>query len=163
MTTIAYANGEIAADTLATWGTTRDGFLTKIAKRGPFLAGVSGSLPASQAFLDWFNGGLKGDPPAMPDGEATTFGVIITPEERILTWGPRGWERTRNQTVAMGSGGEFAQGAMAMGATPEQAVRVAIQFDTKSGGDVMVLSRHTSDCAMHNEPALPRGECNCRL
>jgi ATP-dependent protease HslVU (ClpYQ) peptidase subunit len=141
VTTIAYANGVIAADTLATWGTTRDGFVDKIAKRGPFLAGTSGSIVASQAFLDWFNGGMRGDPPSMPDGDATTFGVIVTPEDLILTWGPRGWERTRNQTVAMGSGGEFAQGAMAMGATPEQAVKVAIQFDTKSGGEVMAFSR----------------------
>ncbi len=34
MTTIAYRDGVIAADTLACWGSNRDGFATKIAKRG---------------------------------------------------------------------------------------------------------------------------------
>lgn len=141
MTTIAYRDGVLAADTLACWGTNRDGFATKIVKRGPVLAGASGSLSACQAFLDWFRGGLRGDPPAMPDGEASSFGLIITPADDVLVWGPRGWERTRNPTVAMGSGGEFATGAMTMGATAEEAVRVAMIHDTKTGGNVTVLSR----------------------
>jgi hypothetical protein len=141
MTTIAYRDGVLAGDTLACWGTTRDGSFTKVAKRGPFLAAVSGGVAPAQRFIDWFVGGLKGDPPEMPDGERTTHGVIICPDDIILTWGPSGWERTRNSTVAMGSGGEFAQGAMAMGATPEEAVRVAMLFDTKTGGDVVAVRR----------------------
>lgn len=141
MTTIAYRDGEIAGDTLACWGTNRDGYITKIAKRGPVLAGVSGALFAAQAFLDWFARGMVGDPPKMPDGDATTFGLIITPDDHVLVWGPRGWERTRNPTVSMGSGGEFASGAMAMGATAAEAVRVAMQFDTKTGGEITVLRR----------------------
>lgn len=141
MTTIAYRDGVLAADTLACWGSNRDGFATKIRKRGAVLAGVSGALSAGQAFLDWFSSGMKGDPPAMPDGEASTFGLIVTPDDWVLIWGPRGWERTRNPTVAMGSGSEFAQGAMEMGASAEQAVRVAMVHDTKTGGEITVLRR----------------------
>lgn len=131
----------MAGDTLACWGTTRDGTFSKIAKRGPFLAGVSGALAPAQRFLDWFTGGLRGDPPEMPDGERTTHGLIVCPDDVILTWGPLGWERTHNSMAAMGSGGEFAQGAMAMGASPEEAVRVAMIYDTKTGGEISVLSR----------------------
>lgn len=141
MTTIAYRDGCIAGDTLACWGSNRDGFATKVAKLGPVLAGASGSLSACQAFLDWFRSGMRGDPPAMPDGGATAFGLIVTPVDDVLVWGPRGWERTRNAAVAMGSGSEFAQGAMEMGATAEQAVRVAMVHDTKTGGDITVLRR----------------------
>lgn len=142
MTTIAYRDGVIAADTLATWGSSRDGAFTKVAKRGPYLAGVSGGVAACQRFLDWFSMGLRGDPPQMPDGDRTSHGIIILPDDRMLTWGPTGWERTRIiDHYAMGSGGEFAQGALAMGATAERAVQVAIQYDTKSGGDITVLRR----------------------
>lgn len=145
MTTIAYRDGEIAADTLATWGNNRDGHMTKVAKRGPFLAGVSGAVSASQRFLDWFRCGLEGDPPEMPDGDRTTYGIICTPDGYVLTWGPTGWERLRSPTYAIGSGSEFAQGAMAMGATAEEAVRVAMIFDTKSGGEITVLRRDEYD------------------
>lgn len=41
----------------------------------------------------------------------------------------------------MGSGGEFASGAMAMGATAAEAVRIAMKFDTKTGGEITVLRR----------------------
>lgn len=77
----------------------------------------------------------------MPGGDDAAFGVIIDPDDHVLLWGPHGWERTQNPTVTMGSGSQFAEGAMAMGATAEQAVRVAMLFDTKSGGEVTVLRR----------------------
>lgn len=141
MTTVAYKAGCIAADTLATWGSNRDGMFTKVAKRGPFLAGVSGPLAPSQRFLDWFRKGCLGEPEPMSDGDRACFGIIITPDDACLTWGPTGWERTRVETYAMGSGSEYATGAMAMGATPEQAVRIAMRFDTKTGGEITVLRR----------------------
>ena len=142
MTTIAYVHGEIAADTLCTWGTNRDGYTTKIAKKSCFLAGASGTVGGMQRFLDWFSSGMKGDPPEMPkEPDRQTFGMIITPSDEVLLFGPQGWERTKNHMASMGSGGEFATGAMAMGASAEQAVRIAMQFDTKSGGDITVLRR----------------------
>jgi 20S proteasome alpha/beta subunit len=134
----------LAADTLATWGSNRDGYCTKIAQRGDYLAATSGSLSSCQAFLDWFRRGMKGEPPTMPDGEATTHGAIITPEDQILLLTPRGWERTANDTLCMGSGSEFAQGAMAAGATPDDAVRIAMIYDTKSGGQISILRRNQS-------------------
>lgn len=143
MTTIAYANGTMAADTLACWGSSRDGHFTKIAKRAGILAAVSGGIPACQAFLEWFIEGCVGDPPHNPSEpvEAKAFCVLVTPDDWVLTWTPWGWEKTRNPTVSMGSGGEYAQGAMAAGASPEEAVRIACLFDTKSGGEITVLRR----------------------
>lgn len=141
MTTVVYADGEIASDTLACWGSNRDGHMTKIARRGSVLAGVSGAANACKAFLDWFNGGLKGDPPQMPEGERTSFGLIVTPDDWVLLYGPHGWEMTRNPNVCMGSGAEFAQGALAMGADARRAVEVAMIYDTKTGGEITVLRR----------------------
>jgi ATP-dependent protease HslVU (ClpYQ) peptidase subunit len=41
---------------------------------------------------------------------------------------------------AIGSGGEFARGAMAMGASATEAVRVATKLDSKSGGRARSLT-----------------------
>lgn len=142
MTTIAYKDGVLAADSLATWGDNRDGYVTKIRRRGNVLAAVSGSIAHGQAFLDWFVLGMKGDPPPMggsDDGNA--HGFLITPDDWLCMWGPRGWERSRGPTMTAGSGGEFAKGAMSAGCSAPDAVAIAIQHDTKSGGPITVLRR----------------------
>lgn len=142
MTTIAWDGVMLAADTLATWGDSRDGHFVKIRKRGPILAGASGKVAHCQAFLDWFTAGMKGDPPKMPEGDNVAFGMIVGFEDWILTWGPLGWERVRSATYTMGSGASFADGALTMRAGAPAAVQVAMRHDTKSGGEVTVLRRH---------------------
>lgn len=141
MTTVAYRDGVLAADTLLTWGSNRDGFGVKIARRGPVLAGASGCVSRAQAFVDWFKAGMTGKEPDMGDKEDPAFGYIITPDDRFLMLGPHGWEVSRDEYLSFGSGGDFASGAMAMGATAEEAVIVAIKHDTKSGGEITVLRR----------------------
>lgn len=74
-------------------------------------------------------------------GDDQAFGYIVTPDDWFVMWGPRGWERSRAKYLALGSGSEYAMGAMSMGATAEQAVAVAIEHDTGSGGEIMVLRR----------------------
>ncbi|MDO9334945.1 MAG: hypothetical protein Q7T61_00960 [Caulobacter sp.] len=141
MTTVAYRDGVLAADTLATWGDNRDGRVTKIAKRGSVLAAISGSLSHGQAFLDWFRSGMKGDPPPMGDTDGSyAHGHLITEDGWICMWGPRGWERSKAHMYAAGTGMEFAKGAMSAGLSPSEAVAVAIQHDTKSGGEITVLT-----------------------
>lgn len=140
VTTIAYRDGVLAADTLATWGDTRDGHVTKIAKRGRVLAAIAGNVSGGQAFLDWFNRGMKGPPPKSEAGDNQWFAYLFTPDDWMLLWGPRGWERCQAEMMTLGSGGDFARGAMSMGASPAEAVAVAIQHDTKSGGPITVLS-----------------------
>ena len=46
---------------------------------------------------------------------------------------------TRLRFYAIGSGCEFATGAMEMGATAEEAVQVAIKHSTSCGGPINVL------------------------
>lgn len=115
--------------------------MVKIARKGAVLCGVAGSLAPCQRFLDWFVGGLKGDPPEMPGGEHSAFGVLILPSDLVLTYGPSGWERTRAKVVTMGSGGDFAKGAISAGADAIRAVEIACMHDTKSGLPVIALTR----------------------
>lgn len=141
MTTIAYRDGVLAADTLNTSGTYRDGYVTKIVKKGRILAGASGCGIMTRRFLDWVRAGMPGDAPAMVNGEDKAYGHIFMPDGTRLTLWPNGWATDRQAFWADGSGWEFAKGAMAMGASAEQAIGIAVQHDTKSGGEIVVL-RH---------------------
>lgn len=51
----------------------------------------------------------------------------------------------KDEYFAIGSGGPYAMGAMAMGATPEEAVAIAARFDPGTGGEVEVMHLRTSN------------------
>ena len=141
MTTIAYRDGVMAADTLCTVNNAIEGRVVKIARRGPIMAGAAGSAPMCRAFLDWFKAGMKGDPPATQhpvSSDWNYWGLIVTPDH-ILSLMGSGWMTVSAPYHAMGSGAEYALGAMAAGATAVQAVEAAIRHDTRSGGDITVL------------------------
>lgn len=63
------------------------------------------------------------------------------PDGLIVSLNHTGWEHMRVPVFAAGSGCDYAYGAMAMGATAEEAVRAAIRFDVGCGGEITVL-RH---------------------
>lgn len=148
MTTIAYKDGVLAADSLATRNGAREGLSVKILRRGPLLAGATGSADFAKAFRDWFARGCKGDCPPMGDPDKNWGeGFIIMPDERLVVFGPAAtWESggLHDGTGAWGSGGEFARGAMAAGATAEEAVAAACRFDIHSGGQIITLRRYTA-------------------
>lgn len=145
MTTIAYRDGVLAADTLVTVSTHRDGYVTKIRKRGPLLAAAAGTLAIALKFMDWFSAGLPSDrAPDMSGGNDEKYGssgYIFSPCGLILGFSHQGWVRKRAPFYAVGSGADYCYGAFAMGATAEQAVRAALVHETASGGEITVL-RH---------------------
>lgn len=145
MTTIAYRSGVLAADTLAVVSNLRDGYSVKVAKCGPFLAAEAGTASYGLAFLDWFRGGMRGDPPSMGDEGSSSTGAIFCPDETLLLWQRFGWSRHKVDAWSMGSGGDMALGAMEAGATPEEAVRVAMTRDIYTGGEITVLRREQPD------------------
>jgi hypothetical protein len=145
MTTIAYRFPFLAADTLVTCQTHRDGHVVKIRKRGPYLASASGGLAASLRFLDWFATGLLiGKEPSMAGPDEDKYGAcghLFTPCGLIMNFSYSGWTLRCAPFYAAGSGSDYAYGAMAMGASAEEAVRAALQFETASGGEITLL-RH---------------------
>lgn len=88
MTTIAFKDGVLAADTLVSAEGVRSGYTTKIRKIGPVLAGGSGRVRDVQAFLDWFVGGMDGEP---PETGGNAEGLLFF-DGHILTWND-GWDR----------------------------------------------------------------------
>lgn len=140
MTVVAYRDGVLAADTLVTsnGGGTRRAETVKIVKRGEVLGAAVGEFMASRRFLDWVRSGLEGDCPDLGEGESDAHGYIFH-RGRILTFTPKGRNTLDAPFWAAGSGFEFAMGAMAAGATPREAVVIAMQFDTGCGGRVQEL------------------------
>jgi len=149
MTTIAYRDGVIAADTQETW---EDGSFTpcvklyrmpkSVAEVGGHIVGLAGGSYAGELFLEWYQVGDWDNPPDLVnlDLEEDFEAIIVKPDgslwscNRLFAFIPH-----KTEYFATGSGGKVALGAMAMGATAEEAVRAAIKHDCYTGGRVQTI------------------------
>jgi 20S proteasome alpha/beta subunit len=139
MTTIAYRKGVLAADTQMIQGTSIIGYITKIVRRDDgALCGAAGDLAWAQAFHRWFLAGEEGDPPAFDDDGCK--GLVIRRRKPIEVFESCGAFEFKPPYVSIGSGKEFALGAMHAGASAIEAVKAAMAFDPSTGGDLMVLT-----------------------
>lgn len=137
MTTIAYRDGVLAADTLATSNDVRDDYGPKIWRVGRLLVGASGSRPLCLRFRDWVANGMGGESPFYGDNKGN--GIVIAPDS-VVAWSESGSWPVAAPFYSLGSGYQLAMGAMEMGATAEQAVAASIKHDCLSGGEITVLS-----------------------
>lgn len=136
MTTIAYRDGVLAADTLATREGVRSSYQPKIHKLpdGRLLAKV-GNAPTANALKRWIEAGAPED--SQPEGEAA---IIVFSANGAAIYEDGGCEPVGDGPFfAWGCGSPIALGAMAAGATAEQAVRIACEWDSLTGGEVTVL------------------------
>jgi ATP-dependent HslUV protease subunit HslV len=141
VTTIAYRNGIIAADTGLVGNGLRDCFADKIVKRTDgSVAGASGTAWWMAAFLEWFR---QADKPLsdLPVCETST-GIIVSRRTITVVESDAGKVRSfpiRAKYYAIGSGCRLALGAMFAGAHPIDAVRAAMAFDDSTHGRVVSL------------------------
>lgn len=156
MTTIAFKDGNLATDTLITKGFSRVGYTRKsrLISDGPLegcVAAMSGDLFLMSLCFEWLEagGGFEDAPDALKSDEAMYSLVLIHPAGGVTHFEKcmpiRALERglgPKGCAFAMGSGEDFALGAMEMGASAEQAVKVAMALDAMTGGDVIL---YTSD------------------
>lgn len=133
MTTIAYKDGVLAADTRVTQGDTIHPDASKIVSSYPGAVAFCGHVKVIQMYRSQ----ARKDFQKLPDEgwEAiTTGGFLIDADGAHL--------RIKDGDFwAIGSGAHLALGAMAAGATPEEAVRIAARFDTGTNDDVEVVTR----------------------
>lgn len=138
MTTIAYRDGVLASDSLATLGDTKaHGHYQKIRRIGDYMVGAAGSVADSQNFVNWLRSGDEENPP--PKGNYSA--LIIDPRGRV--------REIENGSVlpvpraakffSIGSGAPYALAAMYAGATAAEAVRIAAKIDTSTGLPVKTL------------------------
>lgn len=148
MTTIAYKDGVMAADTRA-----YAGFNTSIGEKRKVRRLADGTLVGcstnrvgfGEAIIDWYSRGV--DPDKHPTAGETKFALLaVKPNgdgfyayDDFLLSGP-----LRAPCFAIGSGEGAALGAMYAGATAERAVEIACDIDIWSGRPITVL-RHEAD------------------
>lgn len=142
MTTVAFKAGTMAADTQTNCGNARAGFVSKIFKVHGCLVGFSGVVPHQAGFVDWLEKGRIGPCPLFGRKEDERSSAMIAhPDGRLETFDTEGscFIQPVCGVYAIGSGCDWAEGAMVAGASAEQAVQIAMLFDTRSGGDVEVI------------------------
>jgi 20S proteasome alpha/beta subunit len=141
MTTIAYKDGVLAADTAMCLGGVMTGSVVKIARRADGdMCGSAGDAAYNAAFTEWFLRGEEDAPPTAKQEEGTfDRGVIFRRTGKIDVFEPRGKFTVKASYFAIGSGKESALGAMFAGADAEMAVRAAILFDPHTDGEITVL------------------------
>lgn len=145
------------------------GLKTKLhrVEAGPYagaVVGVSSAEVGASAWLfDWVERGApyKGETGGPQGFELLLLhpdGSLYVASDQIALSGP-----IESEFYAVGTGDDLAIGAMAMGASAEEAVRIASRFDPHTGPEVTAWRpvEHASDCALHNAPALPVGPCDC--
>ena len=85
--------------------------------------------------------GLPDDLSSMDDSVTL---IWMTADERIFYVAREGWHEARADYAAEGSGREVAMGAMAMGASAEQAAKIASDLIVDCGGEIHVLRLETT-------------------
>jgi ATP-dependent HslUV protease subunit HslV len=140
MTTVAWDGTTLAADSLSTANGLRETMGAKIWRVGPLLVGAAGSRALCLRFREWVADGLDGESPFHGTDEGN--GLVVPPTGQPLAWGEHGCWTCPADIYALGTGYQLAMGAMAAGATAEQAVEIAARFDTHTGGPITVLHRN---------------------
>lgn len=138
MTTIATDGKSMAGDTQTSngkiWGFGPKVFRTKDGK----LFGTCGDTAQCIKFRRWMMEGGE-----CPDFAENFEAMILNPDGSV-DWFDDDCEMVRVMSpMAIGSGAEFAVGAMEAGASPEQAVEIAARRDTGTGGEITALQLET--------------------
>ncbi len=136
MTTIAYRDGIMAADSAAFADDTYGGSCVKVFRtKSGGLAAFCGSMIFSAAIQAWLQSG-EGSKPAY--GTDVT-GILVEADGAIWVVNGDGDRAQLNAPyVASGSGRIAALGAMAAGASAERAVEIACELDAYTRGPVQM-------------------------
>lgn len=138
MTTIACDGESMAADGLVCSGSTIFGTKsTKIVELNDGrILGCAGNVRYQDLFAAWLNDG--GD---MPELDEEFEALVLQTDGTVVSYDYKGRPLPEELPTASGSGREFALAAMDLGATAEEAVKIACQRDMMSGGDITVIHR----------------------
>jgi ATP-dependent HslUV protease subunit HslV len=104
----------------------------------PCLIGFSGSVHMYRAWLHWLSGG---DEPRWTGNNDYWSMMLVdhTGYVWVRTSSSNGWAPHGRRVWAIGSGCDYALGAMYAGASAERAVVIASKLDVNTGGGVDVV------------------------
>lgn len=143
MTTIAIDKfGTIAADGLTThgYGTVLSRSRKKIAVANGMIYAVSGAVTTVDALIEWYvSGHNPKDVP--PTGENEPWAMLVCDKGQWLMFSkPVPYPEAIEPPVAIGSGSDYAMGAMYAGATAQEAVEISCRLNTHSGGEIQIVN-----------------------
>lgn len=111
---------------------------TKIHQIRGSLIGIAGNVEQALRFIEW-----RRTPEQKPQFEASVgFEALeLTADRRLVWWGAEmvGIE-IEDDYYAIGSGAQLALGALAMGATLRQAIKIAAKWDVATGTDIQLVT-----------------------
>lgn len=160
MTTIAFKDGVMACDSQITRGDECLFGVSKVAtfRDRAYLAGICGSAYDFILIEGLLHQNIDGllEPTEfhrnwepMPDSDST----ILLVDNVGALWNIRARDGAAillpNPIDAIGSGGEYALGAMAAGASAFEAVQIACRYNVYSGGPVRAFKHHNIMVEVH--------------
>jgi len=136
MTTIAYRDGILAGDRQATAGELSSYRFRKVHKRKDgALIGGCGVNSLLHRYTTWFLNGEQGFKPHMGSNPDDDIDVLIVRPDGTVEFHDRfGGYKIEGKFFAIGSGAEYALGAMQFGASARQAISCAAKHDRNTGG-----------------------------
>ena len=132
MTTIAYKDGVMAADSQTDWFY-RETVDIKIQKKHGVMVGSCGNTGDGKKFRDWILN--KGDKPELKD----KFSALVVRNGRVTQYDSCLVPMRSEKYTAIGSGAAFAIAAMDCGKNAIEAVRIAKRRDISTGGRIRTI------------------------
>ena len=95
----------------------------------PFYVGFCGGAQVCQQVVQWLS-----DPTDKPPKVSNAEFLILTQDKKMFTFNnPTNWLEIKEPYYAIGSGMQYAAGAMAAGKSPLEAVKIAAKHDNNTG------------------------------
>ena len=141
MTTAVYRYGVLAADSGMFDRDCYCGDVVKVRKSGLYLMTAAGSMACVLKFFEWVGRGLpesKDDRPRLSENFeglcVNSYGDVTWYGEDLIG------QPVKSPYIAIGSGFKIAMGALAVGATAQQAVEVCCDLDVYTRRPVVACS-----------------------
>ena len=141
MTTVAWDGKTLAADSQVTIGNCRGSGTKLVSNDRGYIAAGAGTLGEVLPWLSWVLNGMDMDERPSSLGEDSV--VIIVPPRGSPLWfaGSHIPTKLPRKKFAIGSGSDFAMGAMAAGADAVTAVKIAADHDVYTNRKVIHRTR----------------------
>lgn len=151
MTTAAYRDGILAADTRVSYGSFHNGNMNKIhvvpMRKGPdcvenVMVVMAGVCWAIQPMIEWIESGASQDDiPHILLHRCKDFScLMVTSNGTLFEFNEGYFIECGVEYHAIGSGSQFALGAMAADIPAPEAVKAAMKHDNATGGSIMVMT-----------------------